>query len=227
MANLFYRELLNPGSPLGGATTIPTAGLMGWWKADVGVTKDGSNKVSAWADQSGNGRNFTQPTTGNQPLWQASIKNALPGIQFNAGQGLQFATFGACFSAMMVITYPTATFARSTLISNNGATDAWEMWASNGAQSWQFNPFDVLYRRNGATRATNETISPLNQSHFIVGNRSTGFAGSFAGQVLGNWTDYFNQWYGHVHELAFWNAQLSTPAITQVENYLVNKWGSF
>jgi hypothetical protein len=36
--------------------------LVLWLKADAGVTKDGSNYVSSWADQSGNGNNATQAT---------------------------------------------------------------------------------------------------------------------------------------------------------------------
>ena len=37
--------------------TIPiTSGLTVWLKSDIGITKDGSNYVSQWNDQSGNGK---------------------------------------------------------------------------------------------------------------------------------------------------------------------------
>lgn len=39
-----------------------------WLRADMGVTLNGST-VSAWADQSGNGRNATQGTAANQPTY--------------------------------------------------------------------------------------------------------------------------------------------------------------
>lgn len=39
-----------------------------WLRADLGVTLNGST-VSAWADQSGNGRNATQGTAANQPTY--------------------------------------------------------------------------------------------------------------------------------------------------------------
>jgi hypothetical protein len=40
------------------------------------VAKDGSNYVSSWADQSGNGTNWT-PSLGN-PLWVSNARNGLP-----------------------------------------------------------------------------------------------------------------------------------------------------
>lgn len=59
------------------------SGLSVWLKADVGITKDGSNFVSAWADQSGSGNNFAQATGANQPIYSASVQNGLPVITFD------------------------------------------------------------------------------------------------------------------------------------------------
>lgn len=42
-----------------------------WLRADLGVTLNAGN-VSAWADQSGNGRSFTQGTGGAQPVYDAT-----------------------------------------------------------------------------------------------------------------------------------------------------------
>jgi hypothetical protein len=42
-----------------------------WLRADLGVTH-ASNAVATWADQSGNGRSFTQGTSANRPTLQAS-----------------------------------------------------------------------------------------------------------------------------------------------------------
>lgn len=64
------------------ASVIPSdiSGLALWLKADAGVTYDGSNIVSSWADQSGNG--FDGTATGS-PLRIASGLNSLPVIQFD------------------------------------------------------------------------------------------------------------------------------------------------
>ena len=53
----------NPGA-LGGGT------LAAWYRADLGITLNGGN-VSAWADQSGNGRHLSQGTAANQPAFSA------------------------------------------------------------------------------------------------------------------------------------------------------------
>ena len=56
-------------------------GLVAWYGADVGITKDGSDKVSQWNDQSGNGYHLTQGTGSLQPVWQASSINSLPAVR--------------------------------------------------------------------------------------------------------------------------------------------------
>jgi hypothetical protein len=54
------------------------SGMVAWYDAAEGVTIDGSNRVSAWADQSGTGdanKNLSQPAGGNQPLWKRNSSN--------------------------------------------------------------------------------------------------------------------------------------------------------
>lgn len=58
-------------------------GLALWLKADAGVTLSGSN-VTAWADQSGNGRNATPNDPTNKPIFNASDKNGKPTISLTS-----------------------------------------------------------------------------------------------------------------------------------------------
>lgn len=60
-------------------------GLWQWLKSDAGITKDGSNFVSSWADQSGGARDMTQATVGIKPKWVdgASYNTLLPVIRFD------------------------------------------------------------------------------------------------------------------------------------------------
>lgn len=64
----------------------PLAGLQAWYRSDLGITKDGSNLVATWADQSGNGRNLTEAT--NKPLWVASLVNGHPALRFDGTNDL-------------------------------------------------------------------------------------------------------------------------------------------
>lgn len=65
------------GSSSGDPTIPVTTNLLAWYRADLGVTLNGST-VSAWADQSGTGdsnKNATQGTAANQPTFTASDAN--------------------------------------------------------------------------------------------------------------------------------------------------------
>lgn len=67
----------------GGFLPTNLSNLDAWYKADVGVDFDGSNDVSQWDDQSGNGLHQIQATGLNQPTYVASDLNGLPGIKFD------------------------------------------------------------------------------------------------------------------------------------------------
>ena len=71
---------------------IPSAGLKLWLKADTGITKDGSNYINAWNDQSGNGNNAEQATAGQRPLFSSNGSNGRPTVLFDGTN--DFLTFG-------------------------------------------------------------------------------------------------------------------------------------
>lgn len=58
-----------------------------WLRADLGVTLNGAT-VSAWADQSGNGRHATQGTAARQPTYNATGIGARQSIDFSASTWL-------------------------------------------------------------------------------------------------------------------------------------------
>lgn len=62
---------------------ISTSSLRLWLKADSGITRDASDRVSAWSDQSGNNIVVTNATLAKQPLYSASSVNLLPSVHFD------------------------------------------------------------------------------------------------------------------------------------------------
>lgn len=60
---------------------ITTGTVIMWLDPNTGVTKDGGNKVSYWADQSATGIDFEQATYANQFSWDATIFNGSPGLR--------------------------------------------------------------------------------------------------------------------------------------------------
>lgn len=72
--------------PAGAPQWLPTSlsSLAAWYRGDMGVTLNGGT-VSAWADQSGNGRHLTQGTAAQQPTYVAASAsyNNLPALTFS------------------------------------------------------------------------------------------------------------------------------------------------
>lgn len=66
-----------PQTRVASASLIPASGLSLWLKADVGVTRSGTD-VTAWEDQSGNNNNFS-----GDAIFQDNFINGNPAIYFN------------------------------------------------------------------------------------------------------------------------------------------------
>ncbi len=73
---------VNAAPPPPPTAAVPTTGLGLWLKADTGITLNGS-LVSKWADQSGNGVNAVQTSSGSQPKFVQSVVNGKPALQFD------------------------------------------------------------------------------------------------------------------------------------------------
>lgn len=69
------------GPAYGGFLPTQLSGCVLWLRADLGITKDGSDKVSAWADQSGSGNHFAQGTGADQPLYVAGAYAGQPALR--------------------------------------------------------------------------------------------------------------------------------------------------
>jgi serine/threonine-protein kinase len=76
------RVVRRPLAPALSAIDIPTGALALWFRADLGITEHGKN-VSSWEDQSGYGRNATQPSDRNQPVWIDHAAGDRPVVRFN------------------------------------------------------------------------------------------------------------------------------------------------
>jgi len=75
----------------GHITEIPTDNLFARYVASEGVTKNGSNQVTGWADQSSNGNDLST-TTSLAPVYTTGGFNSQPYLKFNADAVLTGAT---------------------------------------------------------------------------------------------------------------------------------------
>jgi hypothetical protein len=108
MAQNFLRNILSAAGTLpwldnlftagdeGGSSFLPSslANLHAWYKSDAGVTVS-TDRVTDWADQSGNSRNLEQTTGTHQPLLVTADQNGLDVIHYdNVDEHLEGADMG-------------------------------------------------------------------------------------------------------------------------------------
>lgn len=99
------------------------AGLALWFRADS-LTLNHNDPVAAWLDSSGNGRNASQGTAGNRPLFQTNVANGRPGVLFDAtDDGMSITEFAVVRPySIFVVEKPTTNGAsRRTLNNQAGA----------------------------------------------------------------------------------------------------------
>lgn len=72
-----------------------------WFKADAGITKNGSDEVTGWANQGSGSGNMVGGggTAANCPLWVNNEWNGLPILRFRSGEYMS-ATLGATMSGV-------------------------------------------------------------------------------------------------------------------------------
>ncbi|MEK7675014.1 MAG: Ig-like domain-containing protein [Verrucomicrobiota bacterium] len=144
-------------NPSGGGELTFT-GLALWLKADAGVTLNGST-VSGWADQSGQGRNAAQSTSGSQPTLVPAVLSGKPVVQFDGVN--DFLTFSFPVNGLAGMTI--FLVANNTADRTGGSTHAGEaavFW--NESVSWgtvYLSPYQSQVNfRFGTTQVGNRSI---------------------------------------------------------------------
>lgn len=63
------RVVVVRGASVSALNFVAASAVLSAHRADKGLTVDGANRISAWADQSGNGKHYVQGTGALQMLW--------------------------------------------------------------------------------------------------------------------------------------------------------------
>ncbi|HPD15550.1 MAG TPA: PEP-CTERM sorting domain-containing protein [Planctomycetota bacterium] len=223
--------------PLG----TPLNGALYWLRADQGVTASGG-AVSAWNDQSGNARDFTQATAVKQPQLVPGVLNGLPVVRFDGD--LTGNSGGVAPNADEVIlsasTTPRTVFLVNTLAAGNVGLAG--IWGQNDADSgirrasnttWQnpgnsndwTNPAGSAMYVNGQAFAGNATANE-GVPHILSATRGT--ATAWAATSLG---DYFRSgsvtprpYKGDIAEVIAFDRVLNLAERQIVENALSAKY---
>ena len=222
-------------------TFLPSAlsGLKLWLNAEVGTTTNASGQISVWADQSGNGKDARQTTSGNQPSINNGSLNGRPTVRFDGAQ--RYFTFpstpftGVTQAEAFVVLKADAEVAPGT---------TWSLWNFGSSGGFEAYPDNVSRVREdfGSTSLFNlgDPSQPLTQYHiYNVASSASNWVGRINGKVLLSATNnsvqfpasptfggaggvsFFN---GNVAEVLVYNRPLSGNERDAIGRYLAARY---
>ena len=224
-------------------TSVP--GLQGWWRGDLGISINGSNQITSWADQSGN--NYTVSPQVNTPTYSSSGgANNLPYLSWpggasQAGVGLFSSVFPALsqpLSAFIVLrpTQGASTYATNyyTLDFGGGNKNVTEIFqgtspltiAQYDGSSVDYNSvivgtdYVIESQFNGAS--SNVLINNVAGTAANPGNTSTGGGIAIGSYYLNVSSNYC--FVGYIYEVMVFNSIISSANRANIYNYLQSRY---
>jgi hypothetical protein len=202
-----------------------------WLKADAGVTLSGAN-VTAWADQSGNGKNAT--ATGTPTLSTVSGKTFM-----------NFA--GGYFAGNELITSPYATIMCVARFSSTRDISMMFEQYSDGDNLAFYRGFNYNngFRIYNGSDLSSLSLTDDDQTYLfgVTVNNDTGTlylnatedGSGYCGEITPSGSYYLGRWVGEpltttelqMAEIVIYNRVLTTPERQQVEAYLNSKYAIF
>ncbi len=205
-----------------------------WLKADTLALNDG-DPVTTWADQSGNGLDFSQATSAAKPTFKVAIQNGLPVVQFD---GVDDWMSGALLNNQAARTlYSVArglggsTHGRRLLAwtTNSGiqARSGVSEWFSTGPLA-AFTGDNILNWNVRVVKLTSvSSVTPyLNGTAGVTGDPDDIYAGGTDNLILGALPGPVNLMNCQFGELIVYNAAHSDSDRNNVEGYLKTRWAT-
>ena len=206
--------------------------------ADTATITLNATTVSQWNDKSGNGRNFSQATSDNQPVYSTSALNGKNVVNFVSSDSLTRAAIpfnDLGNNSLYVVGNRTgANFYNVTVIISRSASRTRNMLFGDGSSYWgvyQGNPGTAFV---GATYKICEIIADQATNTFLYYQNGTsqGSAGTVnQGTVFGDNNCYLgNDQYGsaligNIAEVIFCDEKNTDADRQKIEGYLAHKWG--
>jgi hypothetical protein len=206
------------------------ASLVGWYRAQD-LALSATDPVPTWSDISGNGNDFTQGTSANQPTYQTNVLNGYPVVRFDATNDgmVSSISFGAGteFSIIYVANY------------TNGAVSARR--AVQGSVNWLMGPYGAVWQMNTGGGFSSTTI-PANSNFVVHGisvdvgvgfnqytfDRKVAFTGAGTGSPsllrLGAVGAFAEPFGGDMAELAIFSDNLDDSQMRGLVYYFQNKY---
>lgn len=218
---------------------IPTSSVSFWLRAECGVTKDQSNRVASWVDQSGLNGAGTQSNTVVQPVFIGSALGAKPAVRFDGTDDLLNLTNfagGLSEGEVFVVAKASATQVDVATLWMMGDDDIWRPNTYPGGDGTVCETFGTRNQKN-----TGVPAQPLTRGHiYNVSSKAGEFVTRFNGiehfRTTSN-TVFFpssprlgggiydrHRFGGDIAELIVFNHVLTAAERSTVEAYLGSKY---
>lgn len=218
------------------------ANLWLWLRGDMGVT--GTTAVTGWADQSGNARNFTSES-GKEPALQANALNGLAAVARGAinASMLSAANFPDITTSGMTIfmvakqnnagsldangAFMNAGAIQNIRIRRAGGLGSIEAGANTTTGAQVTLPGvaeDTFYTIRLRTDNTNQSAALNNGTPVVAANSPVAYTGAPIQLFAISNSAFGNKSFA---EIILYNRALNSTEITNVENYLRNKYAHY
>lgn len=214
-----------------------------------------SPKLSQWDDKSGNGNNFSQPTSVDQPTFLANSINNLDGININGVNEWMYApSFGIDWTAddftVFVVAQMDAdgavgfakyrgiigtrfgpgsgswwTVGQHGFLNTIGIETSGGFFADSNFSAPGAGPFVTMLRKTGSGTGSPMELFINNVSLTSINLTASGI-GSTANDIgIGRWLGADQGWKGEMGEFLVFNKSLSATEVKMIYDYLSKKWG--
>jgi len=206
-------------------------------ETDSGVTVDGSNNISAWADQSGNGNGLSQATAGNRIPFVSSggLANGKPYLNCTATSGQTIAgTFSVPlgYEVAIVCTQANSNTLMTAFDTNGGNSNAILSFASSNFQIFAgFNNTNALNVADGggiphmfafAAPVAQNATAQVDGGVLIASG--TGVATALTNVSVGSAVGGGEPWYGQIYAVCITKTLTAAQRLIR-DNYLTQKYG--
>ena len=206
-------------------TSLPSPGLrvtdnlQMWLSADSGVTVDGSDTVTAWADQSGNG--LTAARSGGNVKLVADQVNGLPAVQFRSNPYANVT--GSMFSKQQYVVFslPNIGGDWGAVLGSTGVRSGYMMHPSG--YMWSGNYPEAVRQNGGAELSPNYQLSSVSDFMIVRITGNDGDTSVRSGWRLGR-ADSWNGLQMNLAEIIVYDTTLSAADEDAVAGYLARKY---
>jgi len=202
-------------------------GCVLWLRSDLGVTKDGVDRVSEWADQSGNANHATQGVDAKKPVYHANQINGHATIRFDGADDFMTCVQMLSQSVFAVVNHTDgASFSNYRRLVDASDTLGWSIFGENNSSL--YNSHGVFPRGIAQANFYVNGVNTGEAAPLVNYKYLSGIATNQANKIItiGDYDSGSGQpLLGNIAEIILYDSALSADNRLLVEDYLATRYG--